>query len=152
MTEIEVGQPAPDFALESTEGPVRLSELRGHKVVVTFYQEDSTPTCSTQVTAFAEDFETLDDLGAKVIAISVDDLDRHRRFCEQLGDPPFPLATDPDLEVAARYGVVDETGKRSRRAVFVVDPGGKIALAIPWYNPSNFDQYEQIYRALGMDV
>ncbi len=152
MADITVGQPAPDFELRSTQGEVRLAALRGRSVLVAFYQEDSTPACSAQLAAFAEDIDTLEELGATVIAISVDDLARHERFRGQLGDLPFPLATDPDLAAATSYGVVDETGKRSRRAVFVIDPDGMVALAIPWYNPSNFDQYEQIYRALGMDI
>lgn len=149
---LNVGEPAPDFALESTEGTLRLADFRGKKLLLTFYQEDETPTCTSQVTAFSEDYPMLAELGAGVIAVSADDLEAHRRFAGRLADLPFPLASDPTLEVARRYDVVDDTGKRTRRAAFVIDEEGKIALAIPWYNPSNVQQYEDIFRALGMDV
>ncbi len=152
MAELNPGDLAPDFTIESTDGTIRLSDLRGGKVLLTFYQEDNTPACATQLSSFGEDYEMLESLGARVVAISADDLHAHRSFAEQLGGVPFPLASDPNLAVAQEYGVVDETGKRSRRAAFVVDEDGRIAHAIPWYNPSNFQQYEEIFRALGMDV
>ncbi len=152
MSELRSGELAPDFVLDSTDGQVRLSDLRGSKALLIFYQEDNTPTCTTQVSAFADDFDVLQELGVRVVAISADGLDAHERFVDKLGGVPFPLASDATLEVARMYDVVDDTGKRTRRAVFVLDSEGRIALAIPWYNPSNFEQYEEIYRALGMDV
>ena len=152
MTQPQPGEFAPDFVLDSTDGQVRLSDLRGSKALLIFYQEDNTPTCTTQVSAFADDFDVLQELGVRVVAISVDGLDAHRRFVDKLGGVPFPLASDATLEVARMYDVVDDTGKRARRAVFVLDSEGRIALAVPRYSPSNFEQYEEIYRALGMDV
>ena len=52
---------------------------------------------------------------------------------------------------ASAYGVVDDAGKRSRRAVFVIDTGGRILHAEPWFQPGNPGQYEAIFRALGFD-
>ncbi|MFQ5880822.1 MAG: redoxin domain-containing protein [Dehalococcoidia bacterium] len=58
-------------------------------------------------------------------------------------------ACTSELAAARLYGVVDDTGKRSRRAVFVVDRGGALTHKVPWYNPANAGQYEEILRALG---
>ena len=148
---LQVGDTAPDFDLDSTSGRVRLSNLRGKRVVLAFYQEDATPSCTTEVSALRDEHTTLANLGASVIAVSADDLDSHRRFLQQLGDVPFPLASDTTLEVARSYDVIDDTGRRTRRAVFVIDEQGRIAHAIPWYNPSNAQHYEEIFRALGME-
>lgn len=148
---LQIGDPAPDFELETTTGRVRLSDLRGKRVVLAFYQEDATPSCTTEVTALRDERETLAELGASVIAVSADDLDSHRRFLQQLGEVSFPLASDTTLDVGRSYDVIDDTGKRTRRAVFVIDEQGRVAHAIPWYNPSNAQQYEEIFRALGME-
>ena len=148
----EAGDPAPDFELPSTGGSIRLSEAsRDRPVVVAFYMEDNTPTCSSQVAALKGDHDLFEELGANVIAISADPLESHRSFAERLGGVPFTLASDEDLSAARAFGVVDETGKRSRRAVFVVRDG-VVQLAIPWFNPSNSEQYQQIFAALGLEM
>ena len=149
----EAGDEAPDFRLASTEGDLRLRELAaGKKVVLAFYTEDNTPLCSSQVSVLKEDYELVQQLGAEVVAVSADGLESHREFARRLGGVPFPLASDERLEAAKAYGVVDETGKRSRRAIFVIDRGGKIAHVVPWFQPGNPSQYEDIFGALGFDV
>ena len=65
---------------------------------------------------------------------------------------PFPLVSDEKLEAARAYGVLDEAGKRSRRAVFVIDKGGTILHVVPWFEPGNPSQYEDIFVALGFEV
>ncbi len=150
---IEAGQLAPDFTLPSSRGNLRLRELTADKkVLLAFYSEDCTPTCSSEVSLFKEDYELVQDLGAEVVAISADSLESHAEFEERLGGVPFPLAADEWLDVAKAYGVVDDSGKRSRRAVFVIDKGGMILLAHPWFQPGNPDQYESIFQALGMSM
>jgi thioredoxin-dependent peroxiredoxin len=152
MPELHEGDLAPEFALTGTDGEVRLSTLlREGPVVVTFYQEDDTPTCRSQLAAFRDDYEVVQELGATLVAISVDSLDAHARFAETL-DAPFPLLADDGGDVARAYGVYDETSRRSNRAIFVVGQDGSIARAIPWYNPANPSQYEQVFQALGVDV
>ncbi len=149
MAAPQVGERAPDFALEGTDGPVRLSEALGEgPVVVAFYQEDDTPTCRTQLAAFRDDYDLLRELGARVLAISTDPLASHRAFAERLA-PPFPLLSDEGGAIARAYGVYDEGERRARRAVFVVGPDGVIRESIPWYNPANPSQFEQVFRALG---
>jgi thioredoxin-dependent peroxiredoxin len=147
----EVGEHAPDFTLPGTRGLMSLEgALRQGPVVLAFYQEDGTPACQTQLAALRDDHDLLDELGARVLAISTDPLPSHEQFAASL-TPPYPLLSDEDGSVARLYGVYDEESRRARRAVFVIDPDGTVQLAIPWYNPSNTSQYEQIFRALGLD-
>ncbi len=149
----DAGDEAPDFSLPSTEGEIRLSDLwsRG-KVLLAFYYEDATPLCSSELSVLKEDYEIVQQLGARVVAISVDSLPSHEAFVERLDGVPFPLVSDERLEAVQAYEVVDEGGKRSRRAVFVIERGGRIAHAERWFQPGNPTQYEAIFRALGFEV
>ncbi|GBD10462.1 Putative peroxiredoxin bcp [bacterium HR23] len=146
----QVGSPAPDFILPSTHGPLHLQDYRGKKVVLLFFTEAMTPACSTQVASFKDEYATLQGAGAEVIAISADPLPTQQRFGEALGGCPFPLASDTDLQVARAYGVVGEGGRRSQRAVFVIDEEGRILEAIPWYQPGNVAQFLRVFQALGI--
>lgn len=147
------GSHAPDFELPSTRGTLRLSDLTAErKVVLAFYQEDGTPLCSSQVSVFKEDYELMTQLHAEVVAVSADGLSSHMDFENRLGGVPFPLVSDEQLEAARAYGVIDDSGKRSRRAVFVIDKGGTVLHAVPWFQPGNPSQYEDIFAALGFEV
>lgn len=149
---LEAGDRAPDFSLPSTQGALRLSDLTARKkVLVAFYVEDATPLCSNEISLFKEDYDLLEQLGAEVVGISADDLQSHQRFAEKLGGLPFPLACDEALEAARAFGTVDDSGKRSRRAVFVIDKGGAVLYAVPWFQPGNPSQYEEIFVALGFE-
>ena len=145
---------APDFVLPSTDGEVRLSDLlRRGRVLLAFYFEDATPTCSTQVAALKDAYETLRELGADVIAISADSVESHRAFAQRLGGIPFPLASDPDLQVARAYdAVAEDDPRRSRRALFVIEQDGAIAYAANPFNPSSLSQLEGAFRALGVEL
>jgi thioredoxin-dependent peroxiredoxin len=149
----EPGEQAPDFTLPSTEGAVSLRDLTERsKVVLAFYFEDATPLCSNEVSMLKDDYAVVRELGGEVIAVSADSLESHAAFAERLGGVPFPLASDVGLEAAKAFDAVDDSGKRSRRAVFVVDRGGMILHAEPWFQPGNPGQYEAIFRALGMEM
>ena len=146
------GQPLPNPTLNGPDGPARLHDfLADGPLLVLFYQEDATPTCTTQLCAFRDDFELLDELGASVVAISADDPASHERFrdAQQL---PYPLLSDPDLSAATAFGVADPATRRSQRAAFVAQPDGRIALAIPFYQPANLDHFEAVFAALGLDL
>jgi peroxiredoxin len=148
----QAGDPAPDFTLSSTQGEISLHDLAaGKKVVLAFYSEDSTPLCSSEVAALKEDYDLIRELGAQVVAVSVDSLASHEAFARRLGGFPFPLVSDSDLLATRLYDVADDTGKRSRRAVFVIDHGGTIVHAIGWYQPGNVTQYEEVFHALGFE-
>jgi peroxiredoxin len=147
------GDRAPDFTVETTEGEVTLRQLleRGPLVLV-FYSEDATPTCTAEVSAFRDDHGTLEQVGANVLAVSADDLDSHRRFAEQQGGFPFPLASDPDLALAHAYDVVSDGDKRSRRAVFVIDRDGTVREANDHYQPQDMTQFASVFSALGLEM
>lgn len=147
-----IGDLAPDFALASTQGEVRLSNLFPQgKVVLAFYTQDSTPLCENEIAMFRDDDEVIQELGARVVAVSSDSLESHQEFAVRIGGVPFPLASDPALEAARAYGVVDDARKRSRRAVFVIDTDGRVLHAEPWFQPGNPGQYEAVFRALGFE-
>lgn len=148
----DAGDRAPDFALPATTGEVRLSELlAAGKVVLAFYAEDNTPLCSSEVAMLRDDYDVIKKLGAELLAVSADTLESHEDFARHIGGVPFPLASDAGLEAARAYGVVDDAGKRSRRAVFVIDTDWRIVHAEPWFQPGNPAQYEAIFRALGFE-
>ncbi len=149
----EVGDAAPDFELPSTQGTFRLKDLTAaKKVLLAFYTEDSTPLCSSEMSVLKEDYELVQTLRAEVVAVSADSLDSHVEFADEMGGIPFPLVSDEGLEAVKAYGVVDEAGERSRRAVFVIDKGGAILHVVPWFQPGNPTQYEDIFVALGFEV
>jgi len=87
--------------------------------------------------------------GAEVVAVSADSLESHQQFCRVLGGCSFPLVSDLDLKVARLYGVVGEEGRRSHRAVFIIDRGGILLHQIPWFQPGNIGQFMEIFQALG---
>lgn len=151
---LEVGDRAPDFTVETTDGTRRLEALLADgPLVLVFYSEDATPACTTQLCAFRDDYDTLRDLGARVLAVSADDLESHHRFAERAEGLPFPLAADANLELARAYGVIDaDDPRRSRRAVFVIGRDGAILEAIPHYQPTVPEQFASVFRALGLPI
>ena len=150
---VSAGDHAPDFVAETTEGQRSLDDLLSTgPLVLVFYSEDSTPACTTQVSSFRDEYDTLRDLGTSVLAVSADTLASHERFAGQIGPLPFPLAADPDLALARAYDVVDEEGKRSRRAVFVIGQDGIVIEAVQHYQPGVMDQFASVFRALGLDL
>ena len=128
-----------------------LQYLGDGPLLVLFFTEANTPLCTTQLCAFRDDFEMLNELGATMLAISSDDaVDQSRFRDEEL--LPFPLLSDPDLSAAEAFGVADADTKRAQRAAFVADSDGVIQLAIPFYQPNNFEHYQRVFEALGLDV
>ena len=95
------------------------------------------------------EYETIKEAGAEVVAVSADSLELHERFCQGMGGCPFPLVSDEELAAAKLYGVLGEDGRRSHRAVFVIDRGGILLHQIPWFQPGNIGQFPEIFEALG---
>ena len=121
-------------------------------MVLAFYTEAGTPSCSQEVAAFRDEYATLQELGVEVVGVSADDLEMQRAFDKDMGGFPFPLASDETLETARRYEVLSDDGKRSRRAVFVIGEDGTIIHSIPWYQPGNPGQFLEIFQVLGLEM
>jgi len=122
---LSVGDRAPDFELDGTEGRFRLSDHRGERVVLLFYPGDFTPVCTRQFCSYAERAEDMSALDATVVGISAQDVDSHISFRDE-NDVPVPLLADPDKQVAKDYGAhAPVVG--TRRAVVIVDSEGKVA-------------------------
>ena len=125
---LQAGTAAPDFELERAPGEtVRLSDLRGAPVVLVFYPADWSPVCGDQVTLYNECLDMFEELGARVLGVSVDGAWCHQAYAKSR-NLRFPLLADfePKGAVARRYGVYDAAAGMSERALFVIDAGGVI--------------------------
>ena len=122
---LSVGDSAPDFELDGTEGRFRLSDHRGERVVLLFYPGDFTPVCTKQFCSYAERAEDMSALDATVVGISAQDVDSHSKWVNENGIP-VPLLADPDKKVAKSFGASAPV-VGTRRAVVIVDAEGKVA-------------------------
>jgi peroxiredoxin Q/BCP len=117
----QVGEQAPDFELEGTDGTFKLSDHRGERVVLLFYPGDNTMVCTKQFCSYrdrAEDFAALD---ATVVGISAQDLASHEGFIDK-NNLTVPLLADVDGAVAKLYSAYGRMG--TKRAVIVIDEDG----------------------------
>jgi peroxiredoxin Q/BCP len=128
-----VGSLAPDFSLlADDETTVRLSDLRGQRVVLYFYPKDDTPGCTTQACGFRDNYVEIAEKNAVVFGLSPDGVKSHVKFRTKF-DLPFRLLADEDHKVAELYGVWGEKSMYGKtyfgiiRSHFVVDEEGKIA-------------------------
>ena len=133
MPEIKVGEQAPDFeTVNDKNEKVRLSDLRGKRVVLYFYPRDDTPGCTTQACGFRDIYSQVSEKNAVVLGVSPDDVASHQAFKSKF-DLPFPLLIDPDHKISETYGVWRErerpTGEKFMgvaRSHFVIDEQGMI--------------------------
>ena len=116
----QVGEAAPDFELPGTDGPFRLSDHRGERVVLLFYPGDNTPVCTKQFCSYRDRPEDFASLAATVVGISAQDIASHENFVAK-NALTVPLLADVDKTVAAAYGA---DGAFTQRAVIVVDEQG----------------------------
>jgi len=138
---LEVGMKAPDFTLLDKRGnSVSLSDFLGKKVVLYFYPKDSTPGCTRQACAFAQNHSNFEDKNVVVIGISKDSVASHLKFAEKY-ELPFVLLSDPELQAIGAYGVWQEKklyGKVSMgvvRSTYLVDEQGVIEKVMPKVKP-----------------
>ncbi len=127
MKKLSVGDKAPDFQARDHNGrSVRLSDYRGRWVVLFFYPKDNTPICTREACSFRDAYEEFLEIGAVVLGVSADPPESHARFAAQyrLG---FPLLTD-DGSLSRLFGVRKLLGILPRRATFVIDPEGTVAM------------------------
>ena len=149
-----VGHPAPEFNLKDTEHNwVRLSDLRGKKVILAFYPAAFTGVCEKEVCTFQENLSALQEAGAEMFGISVDAPFSNAAFRDQTG-AQYALLSDPACEVIKAYDVVfpDFAGIEgytvAKRSVFVVDEEGTISYEWIAPNPGVEPDYAAVKAAL----
>jgi peroxiredoxin Q/BCP len=134
----EVGQPAPDFTLPSTDDTtVKLSDFKGKQAVVLyFYPKDDTPGCTAEACSFRDIRSMFNDHGAAILGVSPDTVKSHKKF-QQKYHLTFPLLADIDHAVADQYGVWQQKKFMGRqymgiaRTTFVIDKNGTIKAVFP---------------------
>jgi peroxiredoxin Q/BCP len=125
MAKVDVGDAAPDFELPGTDGlAFRLSEQRGHNVVLAFYPGDATTVCTKQFCSYRDKAEELDRLDAEVYGISPQSVESHERWVEEQ-QLNVPLLADEDLAVSRLYGVTGWLGPLARLTELEDAPGGR---------------------------
>jgi thioredoxin-dependent peroxiredoxin len=120
----QVGEQAPDFELPGTDGPFRLSNHRGERVVLLFYPGDNTMVCTKQFCSYRDRAEDFASLNATMVGISSQDLASHEGFIAKHG-LNVPLLADVDKEVAKRYSAFSSP-LGTKRAVIVIDEDGVV--------------------------
>lgn len=155
MTQLKAGDTAPDFTLtDHTGAAVKLSDLRGKKVVLYFYPAAMTSGCTTQACDFRDNMSSLVSHGYTVLGVSKDDVAKLKEFVE-LEQLNFQMLSDEDLAVQNAYGTWGEKslyGKTvvgSIRSTFVIDEDGKIEHAL--YNVKATGHVAALRKKLGLD-
>jgi peroxiredoxin Q/BCP len=122
--QVDVGDPTPDFTLKDAEGREwHLADHFGRTVVLLFYPGDETPVCTKQLCSLRDNWEKYRATGAKVVGISTDSEESHKKFAAN-HDLPLTLLSDPKGEVSRLFGAKSWLPGRSARAVVVIDPRG----------------------------
>jgi len=140
------GEKAPDFTAKDQNGnTVSLSDFKGKNVILYFYPQDNTPTCTNEACNFRDNYQSLLSKGFSVIGVSPDTEKSHKKF-ETKFNLPFPLIADPDRKIVEQYGIWAEKTTFGRtymgvlRTTFVIDPNGKILKVIDKVESKNASQ------------
>jgi peroxiredoxin Q/BCP len=151
MGKLTVGDAAPDFTVEGTDGErhqsFRLSDYRGQAVVLVFYPADNSPVCTVQLGNYNDHLGELGGAGAQVLALSPQSLESHDEFHRRHGPFSFPLLADTDKAVGAAYGILGPLGFY-RRSIFVVTPAGTIGYAHRSVTSLSFQPAEAVIAAV----
>ena len=147
-----LGEPAPDFEAETTQGPIRLSDLKGKWVVLFSHPADFTPVCTTEFIAFAGIHDELAELNVKLIGLSIDSISSHLAWVHNIKEKmgvtiPFPIIADLNMKVAKKYGMIHQ-GQSSTvtvRCVFFIDDKG-VMRAMIYYPLQNGRFMPEIIR------
>lgn len=155
---IQLGDVAPDFTADTTQGKVSLHEHLGDGWGVLFsHPADFTPVCTTELGAFANRKDEFDKRGAKLIGVSVDSVDSHERWSSDIEETQgsglnYPLVGDEDRTVASLYGMIhpNELDTATVRTVFVIGPDKKVKLTLtyPAAIGRNIDEILRVLDAL----
>ncbi len=150
-----LGDTAPDFEAETTEGKINFHDWIGDDWVVFFsHPADFTPVCTTELGYTAKLKDEFAKRGAKAIVISADSLEDHKAWVSDIeetqGSPvQFPMIADPDKKVATLYNMIHPKAdaKVTVRAVYVIDPNKKIRASIV-YPPSAGRNFDEVLRLI----
>ena len=164
---LQIGQVAPDFEAETTEGHIRFHEWIGDSWAVLFsHPKDFTPVCTTELGTMASLKKEFDKRNTKVIAISVDPVGNHTRWSEDIREtqghaPNSPMIGDPTLAISKLYGMLPASTEgtfegrtamdnQTVRQVFVIGPDKKVKLfiAYPMTTGRNFDEVLRVLDSL----
>lgn len=161
---IQIGQIAPDFEAETTQGRIRFHDWLGPSWGVLFsHPKDFTPVCTTELGAMAALAPEFARRGVKIIGLSVDPVERHAAWAQDIAEvtghaPNYPMIGDPALKVAKLYGMLPaDAGETAEgrsaadnatvRTVFVIAPDKRVALALA-YPMSTGRNFAEILRAI----
>lgn len=143
---ISEGEQSPKFELNGADGvAVKSSDLKGKMHVVYFYPRDFTPGCTIEADEFSQEYPKFRKRDIVVIGISTDNVESHRKFVEKM-KIPYLLLSDPDAEVARKFGVWGKKqfmGKEYmgiQRSTFLVDEKGKVFKVYPAVKPKGHAQ------------
>lgn len=150
---VQEGDLAPDFELASSDGgSIRLSDLRGKRVVLFFYPKDDTSGCTKEACGFRDALPDFGDREAVVLGVSPDPIASHEKFRDKHA-LNFPLLSDEDHRVAEAYGAWGTKKMYGReyqgilRSTFVIDPDGRIETVYRKVKPAA--HAEQVLAGLG---
>ena len=152
---IQLGQIAPDFEQDSTQGPIRFHDWLGtHWGVLFSHPKNFTPVCTTELGEVARLRPEWDHRRVKPIGLSVDTVEAHHKWEADIEDtqkvkPDFAMIADPDAKVAALYGMIhpESDPTVTVRSVFVIDPAKRVRLILT-YPPSTGRNFNEILRTI----
>jgi alkyl hydroperoxide reductase subunit AhpC len=158
MPTLRLGDTAPDFTQESTQGPIHFHQWLGDSWGVLFsHPKDFTPVCTTELGYTAKLADDFRKRNTKVLAVSVDPLDSHNGWVGDIEETSgvkvnFPILADPDRKVATLYDMIHPNANDTLtvRSVYVIDPKKKIRLMItyPASTGRNFDEILRVIDSL----
>ena len=162
MSNLYIGDTAPDFTAQTTQGEIKFHEWLGDSWGVLFsHPADFTPVCTTElgrVAALSDKFASRD---TKVIALSVDGIEDHERWADDIEEtqgarPDYPIIGDKDRTVANLYGMIPPAAENTQtvRSVFVIGPDKKVKLTLtyPASTGRNFDEILRVLDALQLSA
>ena len=155
---LRLGDVAPDFTADTTEGPIRFHEWIGDSWAVLFsHPKDFTPVCTTELGYVARCKPDFEKRGVKVIGLSVDATDSHKKWADDIKETQgtalnFPVIADPDHKIAELYDMIhpEISDVFTVRSVFVIGPDKKVKLMItyPASTGRNFDEILRVIDSL----
>jgi len=155
---LQLGDLAPDFEADTTEGHIRFHEWAGNSWIVLFsHPKNFTPVCTTELGYTAKLKPEFERRNVKAIALSVDPLEAHGRWADDIAEtqgarPNFPLIADADRKVSDLYGMIHPNASDTLtvRSVFVIGPDKKIKLTLtyPASTGRNFDEVLRVIDSL----